>query len=538
MNRNHSKPNVLILYSDQHSCRTLGCYGNQQVKTPNLDALAAEGILMESAYAQNPICTPSRMCMLSGQYAHNTGYYGLMGETPEKLPTIFEHFKEQGYTTGVSGKIHTPSGWVSKYCDYVGDGYGFERFDNIWNRQNEEGCQGMKGDDYSVYLAEHGLYEKRDDKILQEWFEEYAHTRGQCVDARVSRIPKEHTIEAWSAKCANEFIEHAVEQNQPFCYWLTVPRPHQTYAPAREFWDLYEDIELKLPPNAENDMHLRSDAAKKTQQKFQKEMNWIAFGDKNFDEARRRVLRGYYACVSQMDDAIGQVIRKLDELGIRDNTIIVYTTDHGEFAGEHGMIEKAPGIGFGCVTKIPMIFSWRGHLPENERRKSIVESIDILPTLCSLSGVKDPDWVDGIDITDTLKTDLSLHEFAVTENANTKTIHTKKYKMTQYLPEYQGEDFGELFDMEKDPYELDNLYFKPEYQDVVQELRYQLYCWLVRTTRVKTVNPTCPLTGQEKDVSGGIPWELAGEYGVLGKDGKVGEKFYSSLIQKNMRNYL
>lgn len=532
------KPNVLILYSDQHSARTLGCYGNQQVKTPNLDKLAREGVLFNEAFTQNPICTPSRMCLLSGQYVHNFGTYGLMGNSPENLPTMFEHFKKQGYTTGMAGKTHTPAGWASEYCDFVGDGYGFENKTSIWKRANEEGCQGMRGDDYSLYLEELGLLKDRDDKIMQEWFEEYDHTKGQCVDARPSRIPLEHSIEAWSANVTNEFIGNAVEEDKPFCFWLTVPRPHQTYAPSQEFWDLYEGMELELPPNAGNDMTLRSDAAKKTQKNFQEEMDWIAFGDKDFEEARKRVLRGYYACVSQMDDALGRVMKQLETLGILEDTIVVYTTDHGEFAGEHGMIEKAPGIGFGCVTKIPMIMSWKGHLPTGEVRESLVESIDVFPTVCELAEVSAPNWVDGISIVPTVLEDKSLHDIAVTEHANTKTIHTKEYKLTQYLPEFQKEDFGELFDRINDPYELKNLYFEPEYQHVVQELRYKLYCWLVRNTRVYNVNPTCPVTGNEKDVSGGLPWELVPEYGICGDDGKVGRDFFQMMIDKGVRNYL
>lgn len=537
-NEKQRMPNVLILHSDQHSARALGCYGNKQVITPNLDRLARDGIKIDHAFTQNPICTPSRMCMLSGQYAHNIGYYGLMGEKPERLPNIFEYFKEQGYQTGAAGKLHTPAGWVSDHCDYVGDGYGFEHPVRPWNRRMEEGCQGLKGDDYSVYLAEHGLYEDRDDKILQEWFEQNEHRKGQCVDARFSRIPKEHSMEAWTAKCTNRFIDQCVKEEKPFCYWMTVPRPHQTYAPCKEFWDLYEGVDLELPPNAENDMHDRSAAAKATQENFQKNGDWMLFEPRNFEEARKRVLRGYYACVSQMDDAMGRVLDKLDELGIRENTIIVYTTDHGEFAGEHGMIEKAPGIGFGCVTRIPMIFSWKGKLKAGEARDSLVESIDILPTVCELAGLARPDWADGRSAVPVLRDDTGIRDIAVTENPNTKTIHTKRYKLTQYLPEFQGEDFGELFDMEQDPYELKNLYFDPAYQDVVQELRYKLYCWLVRTTRIKTANPTIPCTGLEKDVSGGMSWDLAPYYGVYDRDGRIGERFYRDLIQKGMRNYL
>lgn len=529
--------NILILYSDQHSARALGCYGNTQVKTPWLDKLAQEGVRMNHAYTQNPICTPSRMCMLSGQYAHNTGYYGLAGEKPLELPNIFGYLKRMGYTTGAAGKLHTPAGWVSDQCDYVGDGYGYEYPIKPWNRHLEEESQGLVTNEYTDYLANLNLYSERDDKILQEVRSGKGNGRGQGVDATYSQIPAEHTIEKWSAKCTNRFIEEAVKEDKPFCFWLTVPRPHQTYAPAKEFWDLYEGEELEFPPNTRNTMQNRSIASQETQREFQQQKDWILFGEKDFESAKKRVLRGYYACVSQMDDAMGSVLHKLDELGIREDTIIVYMTDHGEFAGEHGMIEKAPGIGFRCVTRIPMLISWKGTLPENETRDEIIESVDVFPTLCSLAGVELPDWVDGKDASELIKTDAHIRDFAVTENPHTKTIHTKKFKLTQYLPEFQNEDFGELFDIENDPYELTNLYFVPEYQNVVQDLRYKLYCWLVRTTRVKTAN-TIILYEDEKGNVKRDSWDLAKYNGTYDEDGKVGKRFLDGLIQKNMKNYL
>lgn len=532
--KQEKRPNILILYSDQHSARALGCYGNNQVKTPFLDRLAKEGVRMENAYTQNPICTPSRVCMLSGQYAHNTGYYGLTGEKPRELPNLFGYFKEYGYVTGAAGKLHTPAGWISEQCDFVGDGYGYEIPLRPWNKHMEEGCQGLFINEYSDYLAREDMYHGRDDKILQEWYKEKGYKDGQGLDSRYSRIPKEHTIERWSAGCANKFIEKAVKEEKPFCFWLTLPRPHQTYAPAKEFWDLYEGVELEFPENARDTMKLRTQIARKTQKEWQEEKSWIAFGEKNFEEAKKRVLRGYYACVSQVDDAIGTVINKIEELGIREETIILYMTDHGEFAGEHGMIEKAPGIGFRCVTRVPMIVSWKNKIPEGEVRNEIIESVDILPTLSKMAGLPDPDWTDGKDATELIKYDVKIHEFAVTENPYTKTIHTKKYKLTQYLPEFQGEDFGELFDIEKDPYELENLYFKPEYKEVVEKLRYELYCWLVRTTRVKTANPTMI----QKNESDDFNWDLARYTGGYDKDGRVGERFFKELIEKDMLKYL
>lgn len=532
------RPNVIVLYCDQHSARALGCYGNTQVHTPNLDRLASEGVLLENAYCNNPICTPSRMCMLSGQYVHNFGYYGLAGRCPDQLPNIFDHFKRHGYQNAVIGKIHTPAGWVSRSCDYVADGYGFEIPLTLENQSAEEGCQGVVNDDYFAYLQAQGLAHLRDDKILQEWFDLHGHAQGQCVDARPSRLPDAHSFENWCADCAERFIQQQAAADQPFLMWLTLPRPHQTYCPSQKYWDMYQEDALTLPPNAHDDMSQRSIAAQTKQKVLQEECAWPVFAPRDFQSARKRVLHGYYACVSQSDAAIGRVLDTLDRLGIGDDTIVVYTADHGEFAGEHGMIEKAPGIGFSCVTKVPMI--WRyGNCPKGARTDAIFESVDILPTLCSLAGVAPANWADGVDGSAALERGADFKDIAVTENPNTKTIHTKRYKLTQYLPEFHdGADFGELFDAENDPWELHNLYFDPAYQSVVQQLRYLLYCWLVRSTRAHTVNPRIPIMDTKMDLSSGASWDLAAELGVLDEDGKVGTKFYQDMQERGHKLYL
>lgn len=464
-----------------------------------------------------------------------------MGKKPDHLPHLFAHFKRFGYKTGMAGKIHTPEGWLSPYCDFVADAYGYDmkegadKQSNIESEKIEEGLQGYTHNDYTKELLQKGLADKRDDKILQEWYNAHGHSKGQGLDARPSRLSEEETVEAWTAKETNRFIEQAHQEGQPFCFWMTVPRPHQTYAPAQKFWDLYENRKITLPPNAENDMRGRHRSAQQMQHYFQNETDWRIFEKKDWESTRRRVLRGYYACVTQVDDAVGRVLDKLDELGIRDNTIIVYASDHGEFAGEHGMIEKAPGIAFHCVTRVPFIWSWPGHIPENEQRDSLIESIDFFPTVCSLAGIAPPDWTDGIDMSETLYKEIDLKDIAVTENAYTKTLHTKKYKFTQYLPEMNdGHDHGELYDLEQDPWEMKNLYHEPEYRQTIHALRFRLYHWLVKTTRNITIHPNAPY----KDRPGACTWDDPEASKWYGQDGKVGFDVAETMIKRKQENYL
>ena len=149
------KPNVVFLFSDQHSANVLGCYGNQQVHTPNLDKLAQSGVRCTKAFTQNPVCTPSRMSYFTGQYVHNFGYYGLMGPSPSNLPNMISHFKKSGYNTGLIGKIHTPTGWLSKDSDVTLDSCDHEHLDHR--------------NDYHYYLKNLNLLELSEHPKIPEW---------------------------------------------------------------------------------------------------------------------------------------------------------------------------------------------------------------------------------------------------------------------------------------------------------------------------------------------------------------------------------
>lgn len=485
------RPNILFLFSDQHHAGAMGCAGHAVARTPALDALAARGVRCTHAFAQSPICTPSRVSYLSGQYPLNHGYYGLDGPPPSRIPSLFTAARAAGYRTGMVGKIHTPPGWLSRDCDVVRDGYGHEYApvrDLSLTPPEALGCWlEYPRDDYSEYLAGKGLRAERDDLFLQEWYAAHGSCAGQGLDARPSRLGAEDTFEAWAAGEAVRFLESSADA--PFCLWASFPHPHPTYAPAAPFWELY-DGELPLPPSAHDalaDRHptLRAERAK------QQQADWAIFAPRDWEAASRRVLRGYYGCVSQMDDAVGRVLAGLDALGLRENTIIVYGSDHGDFMLEHGLIEKAPGIGSRCVTQVPMLWSWPGYLPEGATRDALAEAVDVLPTLCALAGLPAPDWADGHDLSDVLAgTRDGVRDVAVTEGPLAHAIHTSRYTLVHYPAAMQGgQPFSELFDHETDPSERVNRIDDPAYQDIVHDLRARLLDWAFTHRRKTTLLP-------------------------------------------------
>lgn len=464
------KYNILFIIADQHNAKTLGCYGHPDVRTPYLDQLAADGMRFNKAYTQSPICTPSRMSIFTGQYPHNHGYFGLKGRHPDHLPTMLTHFKKHGYVNGIVGKFHTPRSWMSKDCDFVKD---------VKAHEHEDGHS-----DYLDYLANKGL----EPDEMPEW-----QGGGQSYDARAHKLSEEDTQEGWIAQECMRFLEETKDAENPFFLYMSMPKPHQEYLPAQRFWDLYNEQELTLPCNANDTVEGRHAVVKNRQKRFQAEPTpyWTVFEPRTFEAGRRRILHGYYGCVSMVDDAAGKVLNKIEQLGKRESTIVIYTSDHGDFAGEHGMIEKAPGIAFDAITRVPMIWRLPGKIKECAVSQALVETIDLFPTLCSMNEIPIPDYCDGKNIQDILEgKELEVRDVAVTENPLTKTIYTHEYKLVHYIEEMtEGKDFGELYDLKNDPWELSNLYFQEEYSSVIDDLRTRLLNWLIRTSRYQTVHP-------------------------------------------------
>jgi arylsulfatase len=471
---------VLFILADQHNAKVLGCQGHPDVKTPHLDRLAAEGVRFDNAIAQNPICTPSRMCYLSGQYAHNHGCYGLSGPNPRGLPTVLGHFRRAGYRTGAIGKIHCPEYWVEDDCDLFHD--------------TGNTSVGGRSKAYAAHLEQRGLTDLEDHVGLHEFGK-----RGlQSCDGRPSKVSFEDGQEGWSVRTAAAFMETCAREDKPFFLHVSLPKPHECYTPAQPFWDLYDESRLTLPPNADYDMaaagkspHLQAAAAR------WRKGDWALFEPKTFEAARLRKLHGYLGNVSHVDHAVGELLDALDRLGLRDRTIVVYGSDHGDYACEHGNMEKAPGICSDAITRIPLIWRAPGATRPGAVSPALVETVDVAPTLCALAGLPPLETADGKDLSPLLRGEpAEPHRLAVTEFAWSKSVRKGNLRLVYYPREFfqatHPDGFGELYDLAADPWEMKNLYFDPARAATVRELERDLMDWLVTTTRPATILPFTP----------------------------------------------
>jgi arylsulfatase A-like enzyme len=480
-----TKPNVLFIMSDQHSAKVVGHKGIFPVKTPGLDRLAAEGVRFDCCVTQNPICTPSRVSFHSSQYCHNHGYYALSGPAPRGLPTVFGWFRHAGYRTAAIGKIHCPAGWIEKDCDTFIDAVGTSIGGNPEYRSylEERGVSGKS-------LNQRTFYEKHTGKDAEDLRREDPSLYLRTCDGGPSELLHEDTPEGFSVRKAVDFMQETSHQGEPFFVHASFEKPHQLYSPSQRFWDLYDEPELRLPPNMEYEMagkspHLRQDAD------FWRNADWSVFEPRDFESAARRRLRGYLGNVSQVDYSVGELLDYLDTSGLANDTIVVYTADHGDYVCEHGCMEKAPGICADAITRIPFIWRWPRRFASGRMITEIVEAVDTGPTLASLAGLDPMTWADGKDIRSLLEGECGeIHRVGVTENPWAKSVRWGGYRLVWYPNEFFAADypegFGELYDLQEDPWEMNNLYWQEKYRPVVRRMERELMDWLVTTTRVVT----------------------------------------------------
>ncbi len=520
-------PNILMVVSDQHHAGLMGCAGHSQALTPNLDRFAATGVRFSNAYTQNTICTPSRVSILSGQYCHNHGIYGLSGPAQLGLNNLMRHVRAHGYRTAAFGKLHLPNrprNWIADDLDRFGDTY--------------ETPDGLIGDsEYFRHLEEFGLRDQED-----SWHNPWNYGPGTIShDARPSKLPYEHTQEVWCARQAMRFIEQAPDK--PFCIQVAFQRPHHPLLPNERFWNLYPD-NLELPETMHAEPAERPAAFRRMHRSFHtRNWDYTDLGE-SWQDGARRAWRGTLACVSQVDDVFGQLLDYLENNGLADNTIVVYGADHGGYHGIHGIEEKAPGICSDAVCRVPLIWRAPGVTQAGRVDQRLIENIDITPTLAALCGLPSLDSADGLDASALLAGtgETPLHEIAVTENAWSKALRWGRWRFVHYQPETMTDDRdeGELYDLEADPNERRNLYRDPGHQATVNQCRRLLLEWLIRTTRVRTSQPAVKtdVTGEPEkrfQIGGG-----SGRYDYpLAGDGTLPNAFQPRFSEKNRNpNYI
>ncbi len=355
-----SKPNILFIMADQLAAQFLPAYGHKLVKTPNLDRLAKSGVVFENAYSSSPLCAPARATIMNGLLPSRTGVYDNAAEFPSAIPTWAHYLRMQGYKTCLSGKMH-----------FVGP----DQLHGLEERLTTD-----------IYPADFGW--TPDWRLKQERIDWWYHNMTSVLQPGIAEITNQLEYDDEVAfLAARKIYDYArYEPGKPFCLMASFTHPHDPYAARAKYWNLYRDEDIDLPraPAMERD---------KLDAHSQRLYDVSAMQDYTVTEADIRAARhGYYANISYIDDLAGQLLAALEATGQLDNTIVVFTSDHGDFLGERGLWYKMSYLE--PSAHIPMIVSAPKHFSAR-RVKEPVSLTDILPTLVDIAGGKLARTVDG-----------------------------------------------------------------------------------------------------------------------------------------------
>ena len=437
------KPNILFLMSDQHNANCLGAAGHPNVKTPNLDNLAEDGILFTSAFTNNPICSPSRISFMTGQYPHTHGYLGNNNfETEDSgAATLGTQLRRNRYQTALIGKAHMIRRWDEEAFEHI-------RYCDLCDADRDNPLSNH----YFRYLVDNDLADQYEEGTLPP---DHPHTR---LGYATAGLPYEHSLERWTGDRTLEFLENRDTQ-RPFFLHMSFQRPHPNYMPAAEHVGMYESRDIVLPDSAsdwyENRFQSKPDFIRQMAERRAK----------NPDEFKK-IVAHYLTLITVIDCEIGRVVDWLRTHDQYNNTIIVYSSDHGDFAGEHGMYRKNIGI-YESIHRIPFILKPPGGL-KGKICSEIIESIDLYPTLCDLSDVSFPDTVEGRSLLPVVEGKEQGRELSLCEwdfpgiQRRVNAVRTKRFRLVYYSHELGGE----LYDRRNDPGEVRNVWQEPSYRDV------------------------------------------------------------------------
>lgn len=493
------RPNIVLIMADQLRADHVGFGGNEVVRTPNLDSVAAQGTRFDRAYVANPICMPNRASILTSRVpsSHGTRYNGIALDPDAR--TFVGALRGAGYRTMLVGKAHfqnighqpeiaaqARSGSSAEDCVERVRADGWDRWEDL--ALHRRGRVDMPADyygfdqvevaiDHADYCGghyEHWLREQGFDPAVRG----VAHageTSGQWDQVYRPAMPAAVYPTAWVGRRSAEVIRAAARGGEPFFLQCSFPDPHHPFAPPGEYYDMYSPDEVPLPatfddPHRRSMPHVRSKAKHRGSQRGP--MSPFAPTEKQYREAAAKE----YGAITFIDDAVGTVLAALDESGVRENTIVVVTSDHGDMFGDHGLMLKA-GLHYeGCV-RVPLVISAPGRAAG--AATALVSSLDIGPTLLDLVGVEGYAGVHGTslvgvmaDTSATVRDGVYIEEDQMFEllpgcgPLQMRTLVTDEGRITVY----RGSPDGELFLFADDPGELVNRWHDPTCVDARSRL--------------------------------------------------------------------
>jgi arylsulfatase len=462
-------PNILLIVTDQMRGDALGCAGNPAIITPTLDRLATEGTIFERAYCASMVCTPSRAALMTGRYPQNTGAWNIGVSLREDEQTIADHFNALGYICAAAGKVHLRPqlrpGLTSP---------GEPEETSVRDRPRARDGTFFGFDTHFVTEdSKVGAYLDWLRTVAPQWVDNLTGDPGDStLHEKGSILPPELHQTHWIVDRTIDVINQH-DTTIPLFMFTSFVDPHHPFDAPRRYVDLYDEMLPPEPVQQAGELDLRP-----VHLRFQGTRGyWPGGGEEHGYSADeiRHIIRNYYAMITFIDEQIGRILAALDARGMSENTLIVFTSDHGELLGDHGLIMKGPWP-YECLTRVPMIMQGPG-VPSNSRVTGLMENLDVLPTLLDLIDQPVPYGIQGVSQVPAMRDpNITVRDSAITAyNAQDRGINIKSLRTDRYkLNLFGGEIYGELYDLDRDPHEHVNCFFDEAYQPIRAQMMERL----------------------------------------------------------------
>lgn len=468
------RPNILFIFTDDHASHSISAYGSKINETPHLDRIANEGMLFENCFCTNSICGPSRAVIQTGKYSHKNGFYRNGNKFDGTQQTFPKLLQKAGYETAVIGKWHLGEHMAPQ-------GYNYS---NVLIGQ---------GPYYNppMLLDENGDGER-----------ERIRPTGYTTD-----LITDYTL---------DWLKNIRSDEKPFMLMYQHKAPHREWAPGPDYLTMYDDVEIPEPDNLFDDYEGRGTAAHQQDMSIEKTMTphdlklvppgylneeqlkaWnAAYEPKNeaFRKANlqgkelvrwkyQRYIKDYLRCIASVDDNIGRVLDYLDDAGLAENTIVIYTSDQGFYLGDHGWFDKR--FMYEESYRMPLLVRWPGVIEPGSRNDDLVSNVDFAETFCDIAGVTIPDDMQGRSLVplfkgntpDEWRAALYYHYYEFENDRRTAHmvrrhygVRTKQHKLIHFY----NLDEWELYDLKPDPREMHSVYDDPDYSAVVDHLQSEI----------------------------------------------------------------
>jgi len=450
------RPNILFIMSDDHASHAMSCYGSRINHTPQLDRIANEGMLFDNCFCTNSICSPSRAAILTGKYNHLNGVRSIEDELDGRQMTFPKILQENGYQTAMIGKWHLGHG----------------------------GNADPTGFDYWSVVPGQGEYHDPEFYEMGELKRFKGYATELITDFSIDWLEKR-------------------DKDRPFLLMCHHKAPHRPWQPAEKYANLYEDVDIPEPETFYDDYATRSEAAKEAKMRIDSDMNDLVDlkgsppeGLTPLEEKKwryQRYIKDYLRCVASIDESVGQLLDYLDNEGIAEDTIIVYTSDQGFFLGDHGWYDKR--FMYEESLRMPFIVRYPRAIKAGSRTDAMALNVDFPVTFLDYAGVSVPEEMQGHSLrpiwggktpSDWRNSMYYRYWMHLDEHHNVYShygVRTERYKLIYYYGEALGTTGSleenrppewELFDLEQDPYELNNVYGDSRYEGIVKELKAEL----------------------------------------------------------------